>query len=367
MTRSLQILFSLAFLFATPFSAFAQPAGGNPTPVIVSQAERKSVVDEVEALGTLKANESVNLTSTVTETIIGVFFEDGQQVEKGTVLAEMDASEDLADLAAERSTLREAEQQIARIKSLTDRRAASKSEMDQWQRAAETSRARIQAIQSRIEKKKITAPFDGVVGLRNISVGALAQPGTLITTIDDNSVMKLDFSIPSVFLSTLSVGLQIEARTHAYPDNIFMGTIASIDSRIDPITRSVTARALIENPDRHLRPGLLMRVTLKKSPRQALVLPESALIPEGKKHYVYSVKEQDGKTTADYREIQIGTRFQGEVEILSGVTEGEKIITHGALRTRPGGAIKITAIDKGGQKLEELLQQAPASGAGVTP
>ena len=214
------------------------------------RACRASLSETVEALGTLRANESVNLTSTVTELVTAVNFDDGQRVKKGDVLIAMDTSEERAELAEQRSFLDEAQRQVDRLAPLVKRGAASESTIDTKRREAQGARARIKAIESRIAKRIIKAPFNGVVGLRNISVGALAQPGAELTTIDDDAVMKLDFAVPSVFVATLKPGLSIEAESAAYPGRVFKGTVSSVSSRIDPVTRSIVARALIDNPKR---------------------------------------------------------------------------------------------------------------------
>jgi membrane fusion protein (multidrug efflux system) len=332
-------------------------AQSKATPVIVTVVEHKAIVDEVEALGTLRANESVDLTATVTELVTVINFKDGERVKKGEVLVEMDTSEEVAEYAEEQSRLNEARRQVKRLEPLTKKGAASQSILDERQREFETAKARMQAIQSRIDERRIVAPFDGVVGLRNISVGALVQPGTMITTIDDDSVMKLDFSVPSVFLSTIAPGIDIEARAHAFRDKVFEGTIASVDSRIDPVTRSIKVRAILENPDRILKPGLLMSVVLEKDPREALVVPEEAMILESNKFFVLVVVENQETTTVEMREIKIGQRRRGEVEVLSGLNDGELIVIHGTTRARPGMPVEVKIAESGDEKLTELLNQ----------
>ena len=337
--------------------AQAQSSGAAmpPTPVIVSAVEQKPIVEEVEALGTLRANESVDLTSTVTELVTDVLFQDGQRVSKGDVLVKMDAAEEEAELAEEQSLLEEAKRQVDRIEPLAAKGAASESVLDERRREVETANARIKAIRSRINKRQITAPFDGVVGLRNVSTGALAQPGTLMTTIDDDRVMKLDFSVPSVFLSVLEPGAKILAQTKAYPSETFEGTVVSADSRIDPVTRAVLVRALIENQDRRLKPGLLMRVVLQKKPRETLVIPEEAVIPSGSQYHVLVIQDtEDGQTVAK-KKVELGVRRQGEVEVLSGVEPGDLVVTHGTMRAIPGKAVSVTAEENGNQTLEEMM------------
>ena len=358
MPNALRLLLAAFALTASPWLA-AQKAGGPPapTPVIVTELTTQAFSETVEALGTLRANESVELTSTVTELVTAVNFDDGQRVKKGDVLIEMDTSEERAELAEQRSFLNEAQRQVNRLTPLVKRGAASESTIDTQRRETQGARARIQAIESRIAKRIIKAPFDGVVGLRNISVGTVAQPSAQLTTIDDDAVMKLDFAVPSVFVATLRPGLSIEAESSAYADRVFKGTISSVDSRIDPVTRSIVARALIDNPAGELRPGLLMRVELEKNPRQALVVPEEAVVPVGNENFVWIVAIKDGNPVAERRTVTLGTRQYGGVEVVSGLSPGERVITHGTLRMRPGAPLTITAVENGDEPLDALLKQ----------
>ena len=362
----LRLLLAAMALTASPWLAAQQGGGAQaPTPVIVTELAGQAFSETVEALGTLRANESVNLTSTVTELVTAVNFDDGQRVKKGDVLIAMDTSEERAELAEQRSFLDEAQRQVDRLAPLVKRGAASESTIDTKRREAQGARARIKAIESRIAKRIIKAPFNGVVGLRNISVGALAQPGAELTTIDDDAVMKLDFAVPSVFVATLKPGLSIEAESAAYPGRVFKGTVSSVNSRIDPVTRSIVARALIDNPKGELRPGLLMRVELQKSPRQALVVPEEAVVPVGNENFVWIVADKDGQAVAERRTVTLGTRQFGGVEVLSGLSPGERVVTHGTLRMRPGAPLTITAVEHGDEPLESLLRQtSAATGAG---
>lgn len=332
-----------------------------PTPVIVTVVETAEYADRIEALGTLKANESVDLTSAVTEIVTKVMFEDNQKVQQGDVLIEMDVAEEMAELAEQESFINEAQRQVTRLTPLVEKGAASTSVLDENRRDLESAEARVNAIQSRINQRVIKAPFDGVLGLRNISIGSLAQPGTTITTIDDVSVMKLDFSVPEVFLASLKPGVLIEAETEAYPNETFAGKIAFVDSRIDPITRSIQARALIPNQNELLKPGLLMQVELQKNPRRAILIPEEALLANGPDNFVFVVSEVDGQYLSQRRKVELGSRQFAKAEIVNGLEPGEQIVTHGVLRVRDGGPVSVTAVEKNGEPLAELLEQKAAS------
>ncbi len=336
-------------------------AQGGPTPVIVYKVQKQEFNDKIEALGTLKANESVDITVNLTETITKIHFDDGQIVKAGDILVEMTSVEEHAQLNEAIATKNEAESQLNRIESLASKGTASKSTLDERRRQFETAKARLIATESKLKDLIIAAPFDGVLGLRNISDGALVRPGDLITTLDDVSIMKLDFQVPSVFLPALSVGQDISAKADAFKNEKFTGQVYSISSQVDPITRSVTVRAKIPNPDHKLRPGLLMSVELIKDPRQSIVIPEEALVPEGRKNYVYVTDVESKEPKAIKTEIEIGGRRKGDLEVLSGIKEGDHVITHGTIRVRPNGAVTIKAIETDETSIEDIIKKKDPS------
>ncbi len=338
--------------------AAAGAAAPPPTGVVVAEVKLDRFADRVEALGTLRAKESVALTAAVTETVTAIHFDDGERVEAGQVLVEMTRGEERALLEEARATVDEAHAQYKRIKSLVAQGKAAKSLLDQQRREWKTARARLTAVESRLADRLVRAPFAGVVGLRNISLGALVAPGDLIITLDDDSMMKLDFAVPSTYLGTLAPGLAIVASARAYGEREFKGEVKSIDSRVDPVTRSVMVRAMLPNPDRALKPGMLMQVELLKNPRQALVIPEDALVPQGDKQYVLVVNEADGNKVVR-REVRIGARRPGEVEVLHGLAQGEKVITDGTIKVRPDQPVAVRAVSDGSRSLREVLDSTP--------
>ena len=329
-------------LWLGPAGALPAKAPG-PTPVTVAEVRKDRFVDRVEALGTLIANESVSLTATVTEVVDSLNFEDGQRVRKGDVLATLSATEEQALLIEARATAEEAKKQYDRARQLATSGAAAASQLDEARRVHDTARARQAAIESRVDQLTVRAPFDGRVGLRNLSVGALVRPGDLITTIDDDSVMKLDFQVPSTFLPVLRPGTPIEARARAFPDRTFRGDLRSVSSRIDPVTRSVTARAEIPNPERLLKPGLLMTVELLSNPRDAVALPEAALLPAGRGNTVMVVDRTGAVPVARRREVTVGTRRPGEVEVVTGLEPGETVVVDGGFKLAEGAPVAPVA------------------------
>jgi membrane fusion protein (multidrug efflux system) len=337
------------------FVAGAAWAQEKPAPqVIVAQVREMAFEDRIEALGTLKANESVQLTVNVTETVTAIHFDDGQRVEEGETLVEMTSHEEHALLEEARANLDEARRQFNRVRRLESQGIEAQSLLDQRRREVETARARLAAIESRLADRLIKAPFSGVLGLRNISVGALVETGDVITTLDDDRVMKLEFAIPSTYLAGLSLGLPIRAHNRAYGERIFEGQVKAIDSRVDPINRSLRVRAVLSNPERILKPGMLMTVELLRNQRQTLVIPEAALMPKGSDHFVLRLSGEP--PLVEKRRVRIGSRRPGEVEVLEGLNAGDLVITHGMEKARVGGAIRIKGRESEGSPVSVLLR-----------
>jgi membrane fusion protein (multidrug efflux system) len=329
----------------------------SPKPVIVATVKATEFSDRVEALGTTRANETVRITTNVTEKIAEIRFDDGQVVAKGDVLAVLAKREEEADLRAARAILAEKRLAFDRAKQLESQRFAARAQLDLRQAEVLEFEARIAAINARIEDRVIRAPFAGVVGLRNISVGTLVEPGDVITTLDDVSTIKIDFTVPSTYLSILQRGLQIVARARAFGERRFEGTVSGVDTRVDPVTRSVIARAILPNSDGILKPGLLMTIELLKEPRTALFVPEEALIPRGRENHVLIVDQAAGNTLVR-RKVVIGARRPGIVEIRDGLEEGEQVVTRGILQVRPGQEVDVLAVDDGDTPLSRVLNSA---------
>jgi membrane fusion protein, multidrug efflux system len=325
-------------------SPSSRAAATIPT-VDVLPARTGLVVERVEAVGTSRANESVTITAKQTGNVTGITFEEGQRVRTGQVLIELDSLERKADLDQSKADMDQSRAQRDEIRQRLDRAKQLKNsgnvtdarldELESQLRAAESrlrsSEAKIRAVNSRLDDVRITAPFDGRVGMRQISMGALVQPGSVITTLDDIAKIKLEFSVPEVALSALKPGLGIVARSPAFPNRIFEGQVSVVDTRIDPATRSVRVNALFDNSDESLKPGLFLSVELQIARReQAVLVPEEALIGEGTRHFVFVVRDEK----AERREVKLGQRLQGEVEVVSGLTAGDLVIVRGVQKVR---------------------------------
>jgi len=344
-------------LLASSTSAFAAKAPKAAKHVIVAPVVMKQISDRAEALGTARATESVSITAGITEKVTQIHFDDGQQVKAGDILAVLEQAEEQAQLVRAQAVRGERKLALQRLRQLEDRQLTSPDEIDRTRLELEQAEASISVIKTRISDRIIRAPFDGTVGLRNISVGALVETGDLIATLDDTREIKLDFSVPSVFLEELQPGLKIKARAAALGNKEYLGEVKSMDSRIDPVTRSIQVRALLPNPDGSIIPGILMQVDLLRNTRQALVIPEAALLPLADRQYVMRRVSKDGKETVEKQQVKIGLRLPGYVEVLDGLSTGDEVVTHGNSKVQPGDVLNVMAVDDGSIDISDIIKK----------
>ena len=312
---------------------------GRAVPITVATVSAAPFADRVEAIGTTLANESVIITAKVTDKISRIHFADGIRVEKNALLVELTNDEQAAELAEAKADRDEASVQLKRLEELVQQNIVAASQVDEIRARLSIADARLEGIVARLKDRVIRAPFAGVLGFRQVSPGALVTPGTAITTLDDVSTLKLDFSVPELFLGAISVGDTVSAMSPAYRDDVFQGTVASIGSRVDATTRSVTVRALVPNDSGALRPGMLMTVELQTAARTTLAVPESAVVPANRDAYVYVI---DSNNIAERRTVTTGQRRDGLIEIVSGLTAGERVAVLGLVGLRNGVSVDIT-------------------------
>jgi len=337
-TNSLKRILCAGLLFAAAFSIQAQPEA---PPVIVSEAQIQSFPLTAEALGNARANEAVDIRPEITAAITKIRFGEGQPVKAGDVLLELESSEPLADLAAARAALVDSSSQYRRSEELFKTRVVSASQLEQLEAKRDADQAAVNAAQARLAQTVIRAPFDGVLGLRRVSLGSIVNPATIITTLDDTSQIKLDFDVPEVFLSRLEPGLIVTAHSAAWPEIDFRGEVSTVDTRVDPVSRTITVRALLDNNDNKLRPGMFLTVTLLKDDVEALMIPEQSVVPERSKQYVFIL---DADNIVERREISTGRRRPGQVEVTAGLEPGELVIAEGTQRVKPGQPAKIVGV-----------------------
>jgi membrane fusion protein, multidrug efflux system len=326
--------------------ALARTPSKPPVPVITAVATYEAFRETVEALGTAKANESVVVTPTLEERVVDILFEDGKSVRKGQILVKLDDSEARYQLEEAKAALREQMKQYERFRKLAKTNSTSRSRLDEERSLLEIAEARVAFLKAQLRDYTIRAPFAGTLGIRQISKGAVVDSDTILTTLDDTTIVKLDFTVPETYLGALNIGMNVAAQSPAYPDRKFKGAVTAISSRVDPETRSLTVRARIPNPDQLLKPGMLLTVELVKDLTQALIIPEEAVILDRDKKFVLLVKA-DNKV--EKREIATGRRSPGKVEIISGLNAGQQVIISGITRVRPGGSVNVVEIRKAGQ------------------
>ena len=318
-------------------AARVHAGSGDPVSVVVTTVSYRPFAQDMEAIGTARANEAVDITAKLSNRVTAIRFREGQQIKANDVLVEFDSEQARANLAGAEAALRDSRSQYNRSRELFATKALSESQLDQLQATLSVNEARVAVARSQVSDTIIRAPFAGRVGLRNISVGSFVNPGDVITTLDDTSIIKLDFSVPEVFLSQLREGLEITGRTTAYAGESFKGKVASIDNRLDPISRAVTVRAAIANRDGRLKPGMLMTVSLQRAQAPALLIPEEGIVPEGERKFVFAVRNDK----AVQLEVHTGRRLPGEVEIIKGLDEGDVVVVEGTQKLRDGLPVKV--------------------------
>jgi membrane fusion protein (multidrug efflux system) len=338
------ILVLAASLAACTGSAGKQAGDRAPPLVRAEAASAMTFTDRIDAVGTARANEQVTLSAPVTERIVRLNFDDGSYVRAGQVIAVLRQAEQNAELNMANARSREAQQQLQRVEALKNRGFATRSNYDTQVAAAAAARAQQQAVQAQIGDRVIRAPFAGWVSLRTISVGAIASQGTEIATVSDLSTIKLDFTVPETMLAAIREGLAIDARAAAYPDRPFHGTIQTIDPVIDPNTRAVTVRARLPNPDRMLRPGMMMNVAISSSSRSGLSVPELAVLGEGDTRYVFAL----GPDNRVHRlQVRTGAHLNGRVEILAGLRPGQRVVTEGIIKVADNMEVRVAGAGGG--------------------
>lgn len=339
--RIIGALLFLSIVSAIGWRFYATQSASNQRPpsvpaVVLYTVKQQPITQALEAIGTAKAIESVEVTSTITERITSLPMQEGARVQQGAVLVELEKAEEQALLKSANINLKEQQREYARIKDLVRQKSIPSSELDKRQSLIDNAKARIAEVQAQLAERTLTAPFDGVLGLRNLSAGALARPGDTITTLDAITHLHIDFFIPEKHLSLIRVGNALNTQTAAYPGQVFTGVISTLDTRIDPVNRSIKVRATLNNDDLKLRPGMLFTLNLVNSTQQLTTVPEQAVFMRGEQHFVYRV---DAENTVSEQAVSIGIRQKGLVEITQGLDLNDTIVQQGILKVKPGGKV----------------------------
>ena len=312
--------------------------GGRAVDVVVAKVEVGTVRDQFQALGTANANEAVTITTKVAGIVRSVNFEEGESVKRGALLVELDDREARATLAVATAQLRNARLLYERAQQLVKSNNVPLAKVDELFSLLQAAESQVEASKARLADLQILAPFDGRLGLRRISPGSLVTQNTIITTLDDTGLIKLDFSVPEILLAKIAVGSTVQARNDVNPDRFYEGTVRTINSRIDPVTRAVEIRAHVANKDNSIKPGMLMTVEVTLAQREkALTIPEASLVPEGAEQYVYKI--EDGRAVQTL--IRIGVRKRGVVEVLDGLSADDQVVVGGVQKVRNGTRVRV--------------------------
>ncbi len=322
----------------------AAKMAGMAVNVVAAEAKKQSIEDKISLVGSMAANESVEIKSEIDGAVEEIKFEEGQKVEKGQLLIAIDKSKLEASLAQAEANFKLAQTTGKRYQSLVESQAISKQEFDQAQGSLEAAKASADLVKAQLRDATIEAPFEGVMGERLISVGQFITKGASLTFLINQNPMKAEFRIPEKYLGQLKEKQTIEITVAAYPKEIFKGEVYFIDPQIDAITRTALVKALVPNTDGKLRVGMFANLDLIVNVREdAVVIPETALIPKDEEVSVFVI---DAESKAQPRIVKVGIRMAGSVEIISGLAVGEKVITEGFQKIGPGSKVTPRETDE---------------------
>ncbi len=318
-------------------SALAPGDRGRPEPVVVETVREQSWSDILRALGTVQAHESVTVTAKVSETVQQVHFDSGQEVARGAALVTLSGQQQFAALAAAEAAAKEADALYRRQSQLATQQLVSRATLDTQRATRDAARAQVEQIRANLADRVIRAPFAGTLGIRQVSPGALVTPGTAIATLDDISRVYVDFPVPETELRGVTPGQAIVGRAGTWGDREFAGTVETVSARLDPASRAATVRGDFSNPDRLLKPGMLVEVSLRRGTRSALVVPEIAVQQIGTETFVWRVKADN---TVEKANVEVGGRVPGKAMLASGVKAGDRIVTDGVGKLQAGARIE---------------------------
>ena len=322
---------------AAPAQAQGARGGDRPVPVTTQQVQLREFGDTLVALGTVRAREAVTVTAKVSETVQQVHFDSGDVVTRGAPLITLSGQQQQAALAEAQAAANEADRLYKRQAELAAQQLIARAALDAQRATREAANARVAQVRAQLGDRTIRAPFAGVLGIRQVSPGALVTPGTAIATLDDIARVYVDFPLPESELAQVAAGQRVSGTSASWPQRTFDGTVSTVDARIDAGSRAVSVRADFPNPDRALRPGMLVQVVVHRAARQAMLLPEIAVVQVGEKTFVWRVGA-DGKVAQ--ADVKIGVRRDGMAEVVDGLQIGDRIVVEGTGKLRPGSAVQ---------------------------
>jgi len=350
----------LAYL--PPPEESSDKGSGREIAVEVAEAEVRTLRRNVEAVGTTRARQSIQIVPLASGRVVSIEFTPGQHVDAGEVLVRLDDDIETADLAEAEAKLVEQQQAVERAIQLQRTNAVAMAILEQVTAAKAAADAAVFRARRRLADRVIRAPFSGIVGLTDTDLGARVDDETVLTTLDDISEVEIQFSLPETLFAEIAPGLPVSARSAAFTDRTFSGTVDSIDTRIDPVGRAFKVRAVIPNPEGVLPSGMFMSLTLTLSQTDALVVPEEAIVVQAADTYVFVV--EDGR--AARRIVETGQRRDGAIAVTSGLQPGEMVLVRGLQRVRDGSLIKIVGAAAPAQEAATAAAVPATGAAGAT-
>ena len=367
---------------AVPGPGAAPGGGGGPPAVEVGRVDAVRIEDDAQAVGSLRASQTVTLRPEVSGRVVKLNFTDGQRVRRGQLLVQLDDTLQRAQVRQAQAQSAIARTNLQRSRELQGQNFVSQSAVDQNAAALEVAEAQVALAQAQMARMVVRAPFDGVAGIRSVNVGDYLKDGADIVNLEDRSRMWVDFRLPERFVGPVKPGLPVQIALDAMPGRTYAGKVEALDAQVDANGRSLLVRARIDNPDASLTSGMFARARIVFAVRErAVMVPEEALVPQGGKQYVIKVVDapagaasaasQPGRAgsgkVSQRIEARIGVRQAGKVEILEGLMPGDMVITAGQARVMRADGLPLRIVDIDTDAGGGADGRGPRTGAGGRP
>jgi membrane fusion protein, multidrug efflux system len=314
--------------------------GARAIAVEVADARATRTSTDIRAIGSLQSDETVQLAPEIAGRVSEIDFVEGTKVKAGDILVRLDDALVRAEVTDAEARLNLAQANNERARQLSRTGNVTERSRDEAVTNFETAQAALELAKTRLDKHVLRAPFDGIVGVRKVSIGAFVAVGTPVVNVEKIDGLKVDFKVPEVYLTSIKVGQVIDVTVDAIPGRIFKGEIYAIDPQVDVNGRALQVRARIDNTDMVLRPGLFARILIKGAvERDVVVIPESAILPRAGNNFVFRVSDGRAKEVG----VKLGDRSNAKVEIISGLEPGDIVVTAGQHKLRDGAAVEVVA------------------------